>query len=67
MSSERESQGVAGAERMLEAVAKHIYPLIYIALLIYQGNQVTILRERLTNVEVLTYGIHARVRTEKEE
>ena len=67
MSSDRESEGVAGAERMLEAVAKHIYPLIYIALLIYQGQQVTILRERLTTVEIMTHGIHARVKSEREK
>ncbi len=66
MNSDRNGESVAGAERLLEAIAKHIYPLIYIALLIYQGQQVTILRERLTSVEILAHGIHARVKTEKE-
>jgi hypothetical protein len=53
-------------ERLLDALKGHIYPLIYIALLIWQGQQVTILRERLTTVEIMTYGIHSRVKPEQE-
>lgn len=51
---------IPDVERLLEALAKHIYPMIYIGLLIYQGNQVTILRERLTSVEILAHGISER-------
>ena len=64
--SESKGESVANVERLLEALAKHIYPLIYIALLIYQGNQVTILRERLTSVEILAHGIHARTLPRKD-
>lgn len=65
MSSESATESVRNVERLLDALKGHIYPLIYIVLLIWQGQQVTILRERLTTVEIMTYGIHSRVKPEE--
>lgn len=66
MSSETASESIANVERLLNVLKGHVYPLLGIGLLVWQGQQVTILRERLTTVEIMTYGIHSRVKPEKE-
>lgn len=59
------SESVANVERLLTALKDHVYPIIYIGLLIHSTVQITAFRERLKTVEILTYGIHDRVRSEK--
>ena len=65
MSSETDS--VASVERLLAALKDHVYPIIYIGLLIHSTVQITAFRERLKTVEILTYGIHDRVRPDRQQ
>jgi len=62
-----ETDSVASVERLLAALKDHVYPIIYIGLLIHSTVQITAFRERLKTVEILTYGIHDRVRPDRQQ